>query len=170
LSLVASTAARSANEKGFPIMRATDALDAVVKPNPEEQDVLDDLRRQMDDAFQHGYAPCLIGPDGEQTELPHSVFEALRFVIRGMASGQTMTLVPSGKLLTTRQAAEMLQVSRPHLVTLLERGDIPFEKVGTHRRVRVSDVLEYRERRARRRREQLRELSRYSAEHGGGYR
>ena len=151
-------------------MSATEALDAVVKPDPEEDEALNDLRRKMDDAFQHGYTPCLIGPDGDQTELPHSAFEALRFVIRGMAAGQTMTLVPSGKLLTTRQAAEMLQVSRPHLIKLLERGDIPFEKVGTHRRVRVSDVLEYREQRARSRREQLRELSQYSSEEGGRYR
>jgi excisionase family DNA binding protein len=151
-------------------MGATEALDAVVKPDPDEDEALNELRQKMDEAFEHGYTPCLIGPDGDQTELPHSAFEALRFVIRGMAAGQTMTLIPSGKLLTSRQAADMLQVSRPHLIKLLELREIPFEMVGTHRRVKVSDVLEYRAGRAKGRREQLRELSQYSAEEGGGYR
>lgn len=117
-----------------------------------------------------GLSPCLIGPDGTQTELPHSAFEALRIVIDGMAAGKTMTLVPSGTQITTAHAAEMLQMSRPHLVKLLDRGEIPFVRVGTHRRLSVEDVVAYRERRATRRREQLRELSRFSAEHGGGYR
>lgn len=151
-------------------MSDTQQLRSVVRPDPEEREALEELRSQVDGMFEAGYQPCLIGPDGTQTEIPASAFAALRIVIDGMASGKTMVLFPSGAQLTTAQAAEMLQMSRPHLIKLLDHGEIPFERVGTHRRLNVEDVIAYREKRAQRRREQLRELSRYSAEHGGGYR
>jgi hypothetical protein len=93
---------------------ATTMLGAVVKPDPTESDALSELKQQIDAAFSAGYTPCLIDRDGNSIELPDSVFEALTFVVRGMASGHTMTLMPSGKLLTTRPAPDMLQVSRPH--------------------------------------------------------
>jgi excisionase family DNA binding protein len=149
---------------------ATGVLDAVVKPEPEERDALTELQESVDVLFSAGYTPCLIGPDGAHLELPHSVFEALRTVVRGMAAGHTMTLMPSGRMLTTQQAADMLQVSRPHLVKLLDEGAIPFELVGSHRRLRVEDVVEYRQARASSRRDALRELSQLSAEDPGGYR
>lgn len=146
------------------------ALDAVVRPDPAEGQAMTALREQLEEIAAAGYQPCLIGPDGQQFELPQSVFEALTFVIRGMAAGQTMTLMPSGKQLTTQQAAEMLRMSRPHLVKLLDRGEIPFEKVGTHRRLLVEDVLAYRAKRAAEREAQLDELSRLSQEIEGEYR
>jgi excisionase family DNA binding protein len=136
--------------------------DAVVQPDPSEERDLSRLRDQIDASFARGYTPCLIGPDGSQMELPASVFQALAFVTRGMAAGKTITLIPSGKQLTTQQAADMLHVSRPHLIKLLDQGEIPFDRVGSHRRVFVEDVVRYRDRRARVRREQLRELTRLS--------
>lgn len=146
-------------------------LDVVVRPNPTEEKAVAAVRDQLDRAFEvSGYQPCLIGPDGEHVELPASVFAALTEVVRGMAAGQTMTLMPSGRQLTTQQAAEVLHMSRPHLVKLLDRGEIPFERVGTHRRLRADDVLAYRGRRARQREQQLDELSQLSQELEGGYR
>jgi excisionase family DNA binding protein len=144
-------------------------LDNVIKPDPAEAAAMDSLREQLDDAFAAGYRPVLMGPDGSHVELTESAFKALMFVVRGMAAGMTMTLVPSGKQLTTQQAAEILHVSRPHLIKLLDRGEIPFEKVGTHRRLLIDDVLEYRKRRADERREQLDELSRMSQDFEGSY-
>ncbi len=89
--------------------------------------------------------------------------EALRLVLeqaaRELARGNQVTLVPVGRMLTTRQAAELLNVSRPFLIRLLERGEIPFEMVGTHRRVPREAVLGYRAERSERRRAALRELS-----------
>jgi len=87
-----------------------------------------------------------------------------------MARGQTMTLVPHGKELTTQEVADLPHVSRPHLVKLLDEGSVPHHKVGTHRRVRVEDVLDYRERRGAIRRTKLDELARMSEELEGGYR
>jgi excisionase family DNA binding protein len=144
-------------------------LDNIIKPDPAEAAATDSLREQLDEAFKEGYRPVLIGPEGDHVELTESAFKALMFVVSGMSAGMTMTLVPSGKQLTTQQAAELLHVSRPHLIKLLDQGKIPFEKVGTHRRVLVDDVLEYRKQRADQRREQLDELSRMSQEFEGSY-
>ena len=127
------------------------------------------LLRQIDDIFgEHGTAR-LVGPDGETMEIPASAFHALKLIVQGMARGQTLTLVPHGKELTTQEAADLLHVSRPHLVKLLEEGAIPYYKVGTHRRVRIEDILDHRESRAVARRERLDELTRLSEQLPGGY-
>jgi excisionase family DNA binding protein len=152
------------------VMPGSQVVDNVIKPEPEESAGIEALREQLDAAFAVGYRPVLVGPGGEHVELTESAFKALLYVAHGMSAGMTMTLVPSGKQLTTQQAAEMLHVSRPHLIKLLDRGDIPFEKVGTHRRLRIEDVLAYREAQSRRRRDQLAEITRLSQEFEGVYR
>jgi excisionase family DNA binding protein len=73
---------------------------------------------------------------------------------------------PSNRLLTTSEAAELLNVSRRYLCRLLDRGDIPFVRVGKHRRIRVEDLMRYRERRDAARREKLLEITRISQELG----
>jgi excisionase family DNA binding protein len=69
-----------------------------------------------------------------------------------------------------RSAADILVISRPHLIKLLDRGEIPFHRVGTHRRLKINDVLAYRDRRAAERDAALRELTSLSEELPGGYR
>ncbi len=76
-----------------------------------------------------------------------------------MARGQAVTVVPVGKLMTTQQAADVLNVSRPYLIQLLDEGRIPFTKTGTHRRIRFDDVMTFRERRDAKRSEALRLLT-----------
>lgn len=88
----------------------------------------------------------LSGPNGEHLVLPPEIFEVLRDVVEAMASGQAVTIAPVHQRLTTQEAADLLGVSRPTLVKLLETGEIPFEQPGRHRRVRLADVLAYRER------------------------
>lgn len=90
----------------------------------------------------------LVGPDSdEQVELPSEVYRVLRQVIEAMKRGLAVTVVPQSQTMTTQQAAELLGVSRPTLIRLLETGRIPYEKVGSHRRVLLRDVLAYREQR-----------------------
>jgi excisionase family DNA binding protein len=91
-------------------------------------------------------------------------------VVEAMSQGATIALVSQGRELTTRQAAELLHVSRPFLVGNLLGTEIPFEKVGSHRRVRLEDVLAYRERRRRARRALLDGMTAAAQDVEGGYR
>jgi len=110
--------------------------------------------------------PRLIGPDGEEIELPLSVFRVLRQIIYHMMRGRAISVVPINKELTTQEAADILNVSRPYFVKLLEEGTIPFSEVGTHRRVRLSDLLAYKKVRDEKRRKGLAELTALSQELG----
>ena len=104
---------------------------------------------------------------GDQSiELPEALRLVLEQAAHELVRGNRVSLLPLGRMLTTRQAAEMLNVSRPFLIQLLERGEIPFEMVGTHRRVAIEDVLRYRAQRSERRREVLRALSEEADELG----
>ncbi|NOY94199.1 MAG: helix-turn-helix domain-containing protein [Deltaproteobacteria bacterium] len=109
----------------------------------------------------------LVSPTGEVIELPESVFFLLERIIEVLARGDAITVVPVGKELTTQQAANILNVSRQYLVRLLDDGRIPCRKTGTHRRVRMEDLLAYKRQRDLERREGLRELTRMTEEFGG---
>jgi excisionase family DNA binding protein len=153
-------------------MATTAIPEHVLSPDPSEQDELVELREQLARIAARRGRPVarLVGPDESEVEIPASVFAALRAVVRDMAQGLNMTLIPHDKDLTTEEAADVLNISRPFLVKLLDRGEIPYHRVGTHRRLNVEDVLAYRELRAARRRERLRELTELSEQVEGGYR
>lgn len=138
-----------------------------VRPEPAELPELTHLRAGLEELQAEHVAARLVGPDGETIPLPGSAFRALAIVVEAMSRGQAITLIPVGQELTTQQAAEILHVSRPHLTKLLEAGEMPFHKVGTHRRIAIEDVLAYRERRASQRADALRELTRLGQELGG---
>ena len=153
-------------------MSTTAVPEHVLRPDPSEQDGLVELREQLAVIAAQLQRPVtkLVSPEGVEVELPASAFAALRAVVHDMAQGLTVTLIPHDKELTTKEAADILNVSRPFLVKVLDRGDIPYHQVGTHRRLNVEDVLAYRELRAARRREKLRELTELSQQVEGGYR
>jgi excisionase family DNA binding protein len=151
-------------------MAIAEARENLVAPDPAEAKPLTALREQINEIYrEHGEAR-LVGPNGEMLGIPASAFHALQLLVEAMARGQTITLVPHGEELTTQQAADLLRVSRPHLVKLLEEGEIPFHRVGTHRRIRIEDVLAYRNQSSKERRAKLDELTRLSEEFEGGYR
>jgi excisionase family DNA binding protein len=110
--------------------------------------------------------PALVGPQGERLPLPKSVYRVLTVVLKEMAKGNAVAVVPVHHELTTQEAADLLNVSRPHLVTLLEREVIPYRKVGTHRRIRFEDLMGYRRLRDESRAAALTELAATNAKLG----
>lgn len=103
---------------------------------------------------------------GMIVNIPAPAFRMLVDVLEGLSRGGAVTVARYDKELTTQQAAEFLGVSRPYFVKLLERGEISYRKVGTHRRVYLRDLEEYRRRDDARRDQAFRELSQLSDELG----
>lgn len=111
---------------------------------------------------------ALIDSQGNRTHLPEALFAHFARIVRLMSERKAIVLVPEDEAFTTQAAANFLGVSRQHLVDLLERHEIPYHKVGTHRRVTFRDLLAYERKRDKTRREALDKLA-AETEAGGLY-
>lgn len=123
---------------------------------PEDISSMLELARFLESRTEHG---LLVGLDGEQMPLPTEVDRVLRHTVEVMRQGKAVHVAPQNLVLTTQEAADLLDVSRPTLVKLLEDGAIPFDRPNRHRRVRLHDVLDYRARRHAAQRAALDELT-----------
>lgn len=107
--------------------------------------------------------------DGHDLILPRQALALLRDILVEMAQGNAVTIVPTHAELTTQEAANILNVSRPHLVKLLSDGAIPFSKTGTHRRIRYQDLMAYKAESQQRSLQALDELAELAQQHDMGY-
>jgi excisionase family DNA binding protein len=108
----------------------------------------------------------VVSASGEEVELPASLFLVLKRAAAALERGGIVTVIPQDRELTTQEAADMLNMSRQYLIRLVEKGEIPHTKTGTHRRIRLEDLQAYRARRDAERREHLRRLTEMSQESG----
>jgi len=140
-----------------------------VSAGPVDQSMLkqmDDLLKRMSVDLERPQRPRLVGPDNETIEVPEPVFQLLRQMVPYLLKGLAVSVMPYHTELTTQQAAEILNVSRPFLIGLLERGEIPYVKTGKHRKIRFGDLMTYKQIRDSHRREALARLTQLSQEYG----
>lgn len=124
-------------------------LDEVHEPSIEDIDAARTAARQLS---RHNKGKpvsfTLEGEDADKAEpisLPANIFRVFVNMLVEMGNGNAVAIVPVTAELTTQQAADLLNVSRPHLIKLLEGGKLPFRMVGTHRKLRAQDVLCFRD-------------------------
>lgn len=133
-----------------------------VAPTEEESALAQESSRQLSRLLDHphefGVQTRDGGEVGERIVLPRAAVRLLAEILTQMAQGNAITLIPVHAELTTQQAADLLNVSRPFLVKLLEQDRLPFRKVGKHRRIRFSDVLRVKQQHEAQRAEALQRL------------
>jgi excisionase family DNA binding protein len=126
-----------------------DAVLTTIRPN--EQDVRLARRSALELSRQEereDQAVVTVSSGANETEvaIPGIAFRMLKMILDELAQGHAVALSPVDQEVSTQKGADLLNVSRPYLIKLLESGKIPFRKVGTHRRVRLADLLEYKAR------------------------
>jgi len=134
--------------------------DPVSIPEKEEKQI-----REMRQLVQQGGAK-LVAPDGRQIEIPKPVHDLLLAILKNLQTGKAISIVPEHQQLTTQRAADILGVSRPFLVGLLEGGQIPFHMVGSHRRIYLRDLLDYKRQRDQARHQAVNNMARAEMEAG----
>jgi excisionase family DNA binding protein len=138
-----------------------------VEATAEERGLLQHVQRVLSQvALVPKTTAALVGPDGKSIPLPEPLFRILRQAAGMLVRGERITLAPVTKDLSTQEAADLLGISRPYLIKLLDSGEIPYTKTGRNRRVRFGDVNNYRGKRDAERRERLRNLIRQTEELG----
>jgi len=132
---------------------------------PSEENRIDPSivdREQLDQLVAALSSPghvCLIDGDGNRTEIPEPIYHHLMRLLQQLRQGQAIVMIPENETFTSQAAANFLGMSRQFFVNLIENNEIPFHRVGAHRRVYFKDLLEYQKRRDGERRHTLDELS-----------
>jgi len=114
-----------------------------------------ELLEKLEDVINGDERPVLLGREGAHIQFPEPLFHVLTKAVRMMASGQAVILLSENEEFTTQAAANHLGMSRPHLIKLLDRDEIAFHYVGTHRRIYLKNLKEFEVKRDRSRRQSL---------------
>jgi excisionase family DNA binding protein len=112
-------------------------------PTSQDIDIAKQYGQKLASYRQKKFPVCLQMSQNETIPLPAYAIDIITDIFEKIASGETITIISQSTELTTAQAAKMLYVSRPFLIKQLEEGKIPFRKVGRHRRIRLEDIVAY---------------------------
>lgn len=117
---------------------------SAVMPEPTDPELAKAALEKLADAIR-GEGPVHLRAEGHRVDIvvPHSAVIVLARALESFAEGDGVTVLPAEAELTTQQAADALNVSRPYLIGLLERGEIEYRTLGTHRRVKASSLVAY---------------------------
>jgi len=132
---------------------------------PRDQEEIEQASKLYRTLLHEGTA-ALISPDGTRIDLPSSVYEILVRVAEKMQEGKTVAVLPLMEELSTQAAADLLGISRQFFVRECEAHKLPFHYTGTHRRVLLTDLLDYKKQREQARREAIVRIARQSEELG----
>jgi excisionase family DNA binding protein len=123
-----------------------ESIDEIMRPTKEEQkaamesyDALASTLEQIHSDFPE----IEIEETNERIKIPLNALKLLAKILKETSQGKPISIVPIATEITTQAAAELIGCSRPHLIKLLEKGEIKFTKIGKHRRIKYQDVLEY---------------------------
>jgi len=147
----------------------TSLLERPILPSADDAELAAKASRHLSRARHEGAELRVQVDGGEMLRLPKAVSDLLYHLLAEMAQGHGVTLCPVHAELTTQEAADYLNVSRPYLIRLLEQGKVPFHMVGTHRRVKFSDLEAFRKTAEDERRRVMDELAAQAQELGMGH-
>jgi excisionase family DNA binding protein len=146
------------------------SIDTPVSPSPEDIASAKEASRALAEFGGHQLTVSVAqGDRTKEVELPPPAVEILIRMLTEMGEGNAITLVPTRALLTTQQAADMLGVSRPFITQQMKDARIPFQKIGTHRRIALTDLVKYRRKMAEESDKAMNELVAQAQELGMGY-
>jgi excisionase family DNA binding protein len=141
--------------------------ESVVATTDQEKQAAHQVQVVLSETAIRAEAPAfLVGPDDTHIPLPEPLFRILRQAAAMLSRGARITLAPVDQQMSTQEAADLLNVSRPHLVKLLDAGVINYDRTGRNRRVKFGDVVAYMQQRDKERRQRLNALIRKSEEMG----
>ena len=151
-------------------------MDAVLhRPTEEEQkeaklahDTLEGTSKYLEKE-EGEHRVTLSVDDGVKVSVPESALKFLLKYLHSLSEGEAVSILPLESEMSTQQAADILNVSRPHLVKMLENNEIPYHKVGRHRRINAKDLLEYKRQRDEEREDLLDDLASQAQELDMGY-
>jgi excisionase family DNA binding protein len=142
-------------------MQHSEAAPANIELSAKEQREILDIYAKLRDAHAK-----LVGPDGVTQTLPPNLYAFLLRLLADLKAGHSVTILQRNAMLTTVEASKVLGVSRQFLVQLLEKGELPYHMVGTHRRMYARDVLTYKLKRNTARHKILDDVAREEFEQG----
>jgi excisionase family DNA binding protein len=133
----------------------------LIRPTKEEQKIAKESYLALSSTLEllHSVNPEIeIEETEEKIKVPLKALKLLATILKATSQGKPISIVPIATEMTTQAASEMLGCSRPHLISLLENGEIPFIKVGKHRRIKYEDVIKYKDQMNSKQRERITEM------------